>query len=109
MVIDLGEAIERRIQALAGGYRPGIFGGYRPWYAPRDLSDKDEGERRIEIAVLLKARDALCSRCANDDGPHGCPAFRVRTMIAELDPEKSGLSPKDWMPRRFQGKGGESE
>lgn len=59
VTIDLGETIEKKLRSVGmsggassrpasrgmyrpGGYRPGMFGGYRPWYASRysSLGDK---------------------------------------------------------------------
>lgn len=98
MIVDLGEAIDRKINELLGR---------RTLYEPpaRELSDEEKARREVEIAVLLKARDAICGRCADDEGPHGCRAFAIRMMIARLDPGESDLSPKDWLPRHLSKSG----
>jgi hypothetical protein len=78
VTIDLGETIEKKLKAAGmaggahkgslsrqgyrpGGYRPGMFGGYRPWYASRFSSSGGSWAlgQRLGLPEQLKTSDAL--------------------------------------------------
>lgn len=78
VTIDLGETIEKKLRAASmsggagkgslsrpgyrsGGYRPGMYGGYRPWYASRFSSSGGNWAlgQRLGLPESLKTSDAL--------------------------------------------------